>query len=266
MFPKLLELGPITLHTYGLLLATAFLVATSMLAYLAEKDGVPRPKAWDLGFVVIVSALVGAKILMVLTNWNYYMGTPERFLSLEFWQAGGAFFGGLIGATLGSVWFVRRQPKMDFWRIADAAAPAIALGQSVGRLGCFAAGCDYGTPTHVPWAVTYTSQYAHQNVGVPLGVAVHPVQLYESLGALLVFFLLLQVHKRRQFAGQVICVYFLSYGLLRFLDEFYRGDVGRGFVFDGLLSIPQAISLALMAIAAVAYFALRPRLPQTRRA
>ncbi len=266
MFPKILELGPVTLHSYGLLLALAFLVATALLANLAERDGVPRGKAWDLGFVVIVSALVGAKLLMVATNWHYYADQPSRFLSLEFWQAGGAFFGGLIGATLGSAWFIRRDPTLRFWKVADAAAPAIALGQAVGRIGCFAAGCDYGRPTHLPWAVVYTSQYAHNNVGVPLNVPVHPVQLYEAFGALLIFLGLYWFHKRRSFSGQVICLYFLSYGMLRFLDEFFRGDVDRGYLFNGLLSIPQAISLVLMAAAAAAYFGLRGRGPKTRRA
>ena len=123
MFPRLLELGPITLHSYGLLLALAFLSATALLAYLGEKDGMNRTRAWDLGFVVILSALIGAKLLMVLTNWDYYTSNPQRFLSLEFWQAGGAYFGGLIGATLGSYLFIRRDSKLNFWKVADAAAP-----------------------------------------------------------------------------------------------------------------------------------------------
>lgn len=266
MFPKLLELGPITLHTYGLLLATAFLVSTALLARLAEKEGIPRNRSWDLGFIIILSALAGAKLLMVLTNWSYYYGHPSRLLSLEFLQAGGAFFGGLMGALAGSYLFIRRDPRMDFWKVADAAAPAIALGQSVGRLGCFAAGCDYGSRSDVPWAVVYTSQYANQNVGVPLNVPLHPVQLYEAVGALAILVLLLSLHKRRAFTGQVICAYFLGYGLLRFGIEFFRGDAGRGFVFDGLLSIPQVLSLFLISLAVAVYWNLRPQLPQTRRA
>lgn len=246
MFPRLFELGPITLHSYGLLLALAFLSATSLLAYLGERDGMNRTRAWDLGFIVILSALLGAKLLMVLTNLDYYAANPGRLLSLEFWQAGGAYFGGLIGATLGSYLFIRRHPELSFWRVADAAAPAIALGQSIGRVGCFAAGCDYGTPSTLPWAVTFTSQYAHDNVGVPLNVSLHPVQLYESLGALLLFGFLFWLHGRRAFLGQVIAAYFVGYGLIRFVDEFFRGDAGRGFVLGGLLSIPQAISLLVI--------------------
>ncbi|MFQ5739379.1 MAG: prolipoprotein diacylglyceryl transferase [Acidobacteriota bacterium] len=259
MFPKLVSLGPLTIHTYGLMLATAFLMGTALLARLAEQEGLPRQRAWDLGFVVILSALAGAKLLMVLGNLSYYLNQPSRLFALEFWQAGGAYFGGLLGAIIGSAIYIHRQPQLGFWGVADAAAPAIALGQSMGRVGCFAAGCDYGTPSRLPWAVTYTSQYAHQNVGVPLGVAVHPVQLYESLGAFLIFLVLLAFHRRRRFPGQVFSLYLLSYGALRFLDEFFRGDAGRGFVLHGLLSVPQLISLLLLIAAPILYFVNRPR-------
>jgi phosphatidylglycerol:prolipoprotein diacylglycerol transferase len=259
MFPKLLDLGPIPIHTYGLMLALAFLSATALLAYLAEKDGIPRSRAWDLGFVVILSALAGAKILMVLTNLNYYLSQPSRFLALEFWQAGGAFFGGLIGATLAAFLFIRLDKNLSFWKVADAVAPAIALGQAIGRLGCFAAGCDYGTPSNLPWAVTFTSQYAHDNVGVPLNIAVHPVQLYESFSTMLLFVALLFWLSRRTFHGQIICGYFIGYGLIRFFVEFFRGDTGRGFVMDNLLSIPQVLSLLALAVGLVAYFSIRSR-------
>ncbi len=259
MFPKLFDLGPVTIHTYGLLLATAFLVSTALLARLLEREGVARARAWDLGFVVIVSALLGAKLLMVATNWSYYSSDFSRLLSLEFWQAGGAFFGGLLGALLGSYLYVRRVPGLSFWTVADAAAPAIALGQTIGRLGCFAAGCDYGSPANVPWAVTFSSDYAHRNVGIPLNVPLHPVQLYEAAGALVLFFLLLRVHGRRRFRGQVIGLYFVGYGVLRFVNEYFRGDRVPGFGIDGLVSVHQLISL-LLALAGISiYLAFRSR-------
>ncbi len=267
MFPKIVDLGPVTIHSYGLLLATAFLVSTALLARLLEKEGVPRGRAWDLGFVVIVSALLGAKLLMVLTNWSYYSADFSRLLSLEFWQAGGAFFGGLMGATLGSFLYLRRIPGLSFWKVADAAAPAIALGQVIGRLGCFAAGCDYGRPASVPWAVTFTSEYAHSNVGIPLNVPLHPVQLYEAAGALLLFLLLLGMHGRHRFAGQIISLYFVGYGLLRFVNEYFRGDRLPGFVVEGLVSVHQLISLLLAAAGLSIYLAFRSRpLPDATRA
>ena len=252
MFPRLFELGPITLHSYGLLLATAFLAAIAMLARLAERDGLSRSRAWDLGFVVIISALLGAKLLMVLSQWPYYAAQPSRLLSMEFWQAGGTFFGGLIGATLGGFLYLRRFPDLDFWRVADSAAPAIALGQAIGRVGCFSAGCDYGTPSRLPWAVTFTDEYAAANVGVPLGITLHPAQLYESLGTLMLFLLLLWLHRRRGLPGTVIFAYFIGYGLLRFVNEFFRGDQLRDFVGE-LLSLNQMIALVLILLAASWY-------------
>lgn len=267
MFPKIVELGPLTVHTYGLLLATAFLVSTALLARLLEREGVARSRAWDLGFVVIVSALAGAKLLMVLNNWNYYSRDFSRLLTLEFWQAGGAFYGGLMGATLGSYLYLRRDPGLRFWQVADAAAPAIALGQVIGRLGCFAAGCDYGRPTDLPWAVTFTSDYAHDHVGIPLHVPLHPVQLYEAAGALAIFGLLYWLYGRRRFNGQVICLYFLLYGALRFVNEFFRGDREPGFAFPGLVSVHQLISLLLVIGGLVLYWLIRSRpFPKTSRA
>jgi len=256
MYPKLIDLGPLTIHTYGLLLATAILVALSLMAHLAESDGLSRKRAWDLGFVIILSSILGAKVLLVLTSWDYYLAHPSRLFSLEFFQAGGVYYGGLIGATIGGAIYVRLVPGFTFWRIADAAAPAIPLGQAIGRIGCFAAGCDYGYPTDLPWAVTFTNEYAHQVVGVPLNTALHPYQLYESLSAFCLCLLLYWLFKRRTFYGQTFCQYLIGYGVLRFFLEFFRGDADRGFLFDGLLSTSQFISLLIVPAAIVCYLYL----------
>jgi phosphatidylglycerol:prolipoprotein diacylglycerol transferase len=256
MYPKLIDLGPLPIHTYGLLLATGILLALSLMAHLAESDGLSRKRAWDLGFIIILSSILGAKILLVLTSWNYYMASPSRLFSLEFLQAGGVYYGGLIGATIGAAIYVRMVPEFTFWRVADAAAPAIPLGQAIGRIGCFAAGCDYGCPTDVPWAVTFTNEYAHQVVGVPLNIQLHPYQIYESLAAFFLSLLLYWLFKRRVFYGQTFCQYLIGYGILRFCLEFFRGDVDRGFLFDGLLSTSQFISLLIVPAAIVCYISL----------
>lgn len=257
MYPKLIDLGSLSIHTYGLLLAVAILVALSLMARLAESDGLSRKRAWDLGFVIILSSILGAKVLLVLTSWDYYMAQPSRLVSLEFLQAGGVYYGGLIGATIGGAIYVRMIPEFTFWRVADATAPAIPLGQAIGRMGCFAAGCDYGSPTDLPWAVTFTSQYAHQVVGVPLNTTLHPYQLYESFLALCLCVLLYWLFKKRTFYGQLFCLYLMGYGILRFLLEFFRGDMDRGFLFNGLLSTSQFISLLILPFAALCYLYLR---------
>ncbi|MDA2938251.1 prolipoprotein diacylglyceryl transferase [Acidobacteria bacterium AH-259-A15] len=258
MFPRLIDLGPITLHSYGLLLAAAFLVSIGLVSRLA-KESVLRNRAWDLGFIIIVSAVLGAKLLLVLTDLDGYLQRPSRLLSLEFWQAGGVYYGGFIGAVVGIAIYIWRSPDLKFLTVADAAAPAIALGQSIGRLGCFAAGCDYGKPANLPWAVTFTSEYAHKYIGVPIHVPLHPAQLYESLTTFFLFWVLLWIYKNKRFAGQVFCLYLVLYGVARFGLEFFRGDVDRGFVFGGLLSTSQFISLLIFPAGIVAYFYFRSR-------
>ena len=257
MFPRLVELGPFTLHTYGLGLALAFFAAIFVAARLARKDSIPDGRVWDIGLIIVLSSILGSKLLMVLAEPGGYLARPSRLLSLEFWQAAGVFYGGLAGAVLGSALYARRHPDLPFWRLTDSAAPAIALGQSIGRLGCFSAGCCYGKPADLPWAVTFTSEYARQNVGVPLNVPLHPVQLYESALTFLLFLVLIVMHWKRQFVGQVFCFYLVGYGILRFILEFYRGDPDRGFVFAGLLSTSQLIGLLVVPAGIVGYFYAR---------
>lgn len=257
MLPKLVDLGPLPIHTYGVLLALALLTAIWFAARLAEQDGVSRSLTWDLGFVVVISGIIGAKLLLVIVEWDYYRANPGRLFSMEFLQAGGVYYGGFIGALLGGFWFIRRHPSLSFWRMADAAAPAVALGQAIGRLGCFSAGCDYGCPTSVPWAVTFTSEYAHRMVGTPLNVPLHPYQLYESGGTFILFLALWWGFRRRDFFGQIFCFYLMGYGTLRFFLEFFRGDIDRGFVFGGLLSTSQLISVLIVPAGLVSYVWLR---------
>ena len=124
MFPRILELGPITLHSYGLLLALAYMLAITVAAQLGVQKGIPKQRTWDIGLVVIVSALVGAKILLVLTDLESFLNWPARLFTLEFWQAGGVYYGGFLGAVIGSAWYVNRFPDMQFWKMADAASLA----------------------------------------------------------------------------------------------------------------------------------------------
>ena len=260
MFPKILELGPVTLHTYGLLLATAYLVSISLASRLARREGILGNRIWDMGFVIILSAILGAKLLLVLTDLGSYLEQPSRFLSIEFWQAGGVYYGGFLGAVLGAGIYAWRSPDLQFWTVSDVAAPAIALGQCIGRLGCFAAGCDYGQPSDLPWAVTFTSEYAHRFIGVPINIPLHPTQLYESLASLGIFSILLGVYQRRRFTGQVFSLYLMLYSVFRFALEFFRGDLHRGFVFGDVLSTSQFISVLIFPAGAILYMFFRQRI------
>jgi phosphatidylglycerol:prolipoprotein diacylglycerol transferase len=256
MYPKLLELGPITIYTYGVLLAAAYLLGLQMALARAGRHGLDRARVMDLGIYIIVAALVGAKLLLVAVDVRHFVENPGDLLSLV--RSGGVFYGGLILAFAVAVWYVRRH-RMPVWPVGDAIAPGIALGHVVGRLGCFMAGCCYGRETDVPWAVTFTSPEARANVGTPLGVPLHPTQLYEAGAELLILAGLLALERRgRAFPGRTFWTYLLVYGVSRFVIEFYRGDP-RGMVAG--LSTSQFISVILVPLSAAMLVWLGRRQP-----
>ncbi len=245
MYPELFRIGNFPINTYGVFLALAFLGAILVTVRLAARDGLAREKIYDLCLWMLLSGLVGSKILMLFTEPEY-RDHPLQLLSLDFLRSGGVFFGGLIGAVVAGYLLMRRY-KLPWWKTADACAPGIALGNFFGRQGCFAAGWCWGKPTSLPWGVKFT-ELGHEITGVPVGVPLHPTQLYESFAMLLVFFFLLWFHKRRRFSGQVVLLYALLYSAIRFVIEFWRDDP-RGDIF-GLttlthLSTSQIISLVI---------------------
>jgi phosphatidylglycerol:prolipoprotein diacylglycerol transferase len=245
VYPELLKLGPITVYTYGVLLAAAYLLGLKLAMTRARDRGLDPNRALDLGIAIIVAALVGAKLLLVLVDFDKFRQNPAEIFSIV--RAGGVFYGGLIAAVAVAFWYMWRH-RMPLWTTCDVFAPGIALGHAVGRLGCLMAGCCYGRETHVPWAITFTNPEAAANVGTPLGVPLHPTQLYESAAEALILVLLLWTEKKgRPFEGRTFWSYLVLYGISRFVIEFFRGDE-RGVVF-GTLSTSQFISLVIVPVA-----------------
>jgi phosphatidylglycerol:prolipoprotein diacylglycerol transferase len=257
MYPKILDVGPLTIHTYGLLLALAFIAGIWLASRNAAKSGLNPDSIWNLGLIIIFSALVGAKLLLFISDSSYYMENPREIFSLATLRSSGVYYGGLLLALVASAWYMHRA-KLPSWKVADITAPGIALGQSIGRLGCLSAGCCFGKPTSMPWGITFTDTYSYENVGVPLNVALHPTQIYESLGTLLLFLFLMWRLGRKHFTGQIILEYLMLYAGLRFIIEFFRDD-DRGFVLNGLLSTSQFIGILTILGSAVAFFYLRRR-------
>jgi phosphatidylglycerol:prolipoprotein diacylglycerol transferase len=251
MYPKVLDLGPITIHTYGLMLAAAFIAGIWVTSRNARKEGIHPDSIWNMGLVVIFSALVGAKLLLLISDYQYYSHHFREIFSLSTLRSGGVFYGGLLLAMVSAIWYLRKK-QLPAWIIADLAAPGIALGQALGRIGCLSAGCCYGKPTHLPWGITFTSQYAYDNVGVPLNIPLHPTQIYESVGAFCLFLFLMWRLSRKHFIGQILLEYLMLYSLLRFVIEFYRYD-DRGFVLHGLLSTSQFIAILIFLGSAAVY-------------
>src|SRR5581483_6779656 len=240
MYPRLFELGPVTVYTYGVLLAAAYLLGLKLAMVRA------KARVFDLGIYVIISALVGAKLLLLATDFRVFASDPRELLTLA--RSGGVFYGGLILAVGVALWYIRRI-GLPLWTTCDAFAPGIALGHVVGRFGCLFAGCCFGKPTTEPWGITFTDPFAAANVGTPLGVPLHPTQLYEA-GAEFVILLILLASERKQrpFAGRTFWLYMLLYAISRFIIEFFRGDE-RGSV--GVFSTSQFISIILAPLAIV---------------
>ena len=259
MFPRLFTIGDVlTVHTYGLLVALGLLVGLYTAGRLAARAGLERETVWNLGIYMALAALVGAKLAVVATEWSFYSAHPREIFSWTTLQAGGAFYGGLafaVALALGYSWRYR----LDFAALADVYAPGLALGHAVGRLGCFSAGCCWGKPASVAWAVIFTDPYSARLVGVPLGVPLHPTQLYEALAEGVIFLLLLALWRRRRYPGEIFAAYLFLYALARFAIEFYRGDPRGGFFFGGVLSLPQVVSAALFAVGALYWLAQRRR-------
>lgn len=248
MQPILFRIGSFQLPTYGVLLATALVAALFVVVRLGRREGLETGLLFDFSTWIIVAALVGAKILLVFTDWGFYWHNPTELVSWNMVQAGGVFYGGFIAAVFFAWWYVRRH-RLPLWKVFDVYAPAIALGQAVGRLGCFAAGDDYGKPTTFFIHVVFTNPLAHQVGGVPLNVPVHPTQLYESAATLLIFIYLWRHFRHKKYEGQIFVQYLVLYAVARFFIEYLRGDADRGFVFHDLLSTSQFIAILATATA-----------------
>lgn len=262
MHPILFSAGPITIYSYGVLLAAAYLTGLWMAVRRARAVGYDGNRIMDLGIWVIIAALVGAKLLLFIVDFNHFTSSWDEFTTLL--RSGGVFYGGLIAAIVVCIYQLRKH-RLPLWTSGDLFAPGIALGYMVGRLGCLAAGCCYGKPTDVAWAITFTDPAASLNVGTPLNIALHPTQLYESGAGLIIFLVLLWLEKRPgSFPGRTFWSFAFLYSVLRFIIEFYRGD-DRGLVFD-MLSTSQFISVVLGPVSLIMLWYLsranRPAAPE----
>jgi phosphatidylglycerol:prolipoprotein diacylglycerol transferase len=256
MHPILFEIHGWPVYSYGVLLAAAYLIGLQMAVVRARSRGIDANRVMDLGIYLIIAALVGAKLMLVVTDFNYFRQQPRELLSLV--RAGGVFYGGLIAAVGVGFWLVRRY-QLPVWTTGDLMAPGIALGHVIGRLGCLLAGCCYGRSTSVPWAITFTDPVASINVGTPLDVPLHPTQLYEAGAELIILVLLLVTERRgKPFAGRTFWGYMLLYGISRFIIEFYRGDE-RGVVFG--LSTSQFVAVLMIPASLYMLWRLRARRP-----
>lgn len=238
MFPVLFQVGPIKIFTYGLLLAIAFISALYLAGRAAKRQGGDPQVIYDLGFYIVIAAIIGSRLFHVLLEWPYFVAHPWEILYL--WKGGLAFQGGLIFGFLTAIFYIWRR-GLPFWSTLDILAVGMPFGQFVGRLGCLMAGCCYGKPTDLPWGITFKHP---ETLAYPRGVPLHPTQLYESLLSLGVFFFLQWLLPRQRFPGQILATYFILAGAVRFLVEFWRGD-DRGPILFWQFPTTQVVALGL---------------------
>jgi phosphatidylglycerol:prolipoprotein diacylglycerol transferase len=226
MHPILFRIGSFELGTYGLLMALGFFAALGLILRLARRDGLPGEALSDLTVAVLIGGILGSKLLMIAVDLIHGRSLAQLF-DLATLRAGGAMHGGIILGTAVFFWRIRKH-KLPLALTMDAISPAVALGQAIGRLGCLAAGCCYGTECHAPWAITFTRPEAELISGTPLLQALHPVQIYTFLAEMAIVGILLLLGKKRRFAGQISAVFFVMEGLSRVILEIWRGDLDRG--------------------------------------
>ncbi len=248
MFPKLISIGSFYIPTYGVLVALGFLAGLGVAMRLARRAGLPAEKMQNLAIYCAMAGIIGAKLFMFLFDLGDYIRDPGQIFTMETLQAAGVFHGGFIAALLVATLYIRKH-KLPVLRVMDAFAPGVAIGQSIGRLGCFAAGCCWGRACYLPWGVRFRSDFA---APVPLGVPLHPVQLYESAADLLIFWFLYRRATHRHPAGQVIGLYLVLYSTARFIIEFYRVHEQS---LVGPFSLTQWLAIGLLGLGlAILYF------------
>ncbi len=209
MHPILFSFGPITIYSYGLMLAIAVLVCTYLLSRDAQSYHISSETAYDLVFWCMIGGFLGARIFYIFIEWSYYSANLMEIPLI--WQGGLAWQGGFVGGVLAGIWFVRRH-KLSLRPVMDLAAPYIALGQSIGRIGCFFKGCCYGKP--VAWGPYYP---AHQ-------ARLYPTQLFECAALFIIFMLLKRAQNKPHQPGFIFVFYLWLAAIERFVVEFYRAD------------------------------------------
>ena len=241
MHPVLLHIGSFNLYTYGLFVAMGFMTAIWVSQKNAKPHDISPQIITDIFFVILVSAILGARLLYVLINFNAFKNNLLDIFKL--WNGGLVFFGGFIGAVMATTVYLKLK-NFNIWKIADIISPGVALGHAVGRIGCFFAGCCYGKECDLPIAIKFTNP----ETLAPIGVYLHPTQIYSMFSNLILFFILLWLQKRKKFDGMVFLSYIMLYSLFRSIVEFFRGDFRGDFFFE-FISMSQGIGIIVFLIA-----------------
>jgi phosphatidylglycerol:prolipoprotein diacylglycerol transferase len=241
--------------TYGFISLCALAVAVVLIRRYARIEALDPNATAEAIVLTIAVGFFGARIFEALINWDRYFGQPGGLKLLL--HSTGVFFGGLITAIPFCVlWF--RHIGLPVLQGLDILALTACVAEGVGRWGCFFSGCCFGTPTDLPWAVTFPEIARRLHAGLPER-PIHPTQIYMSINSILILGILVMLYRNKRFHGRIISAYVLLYSVTRFFIEFVRGDPDRGFVFGSRWSTSQFLGLVLAVLAVVSYVALDRR-------
>jgi phosphatidylglycerol:prolipoprotein diacylglycerol transferase len=259
MHPIAFEHGPLSIHWYGVMVALGFLVGLWTASRRGLRERVAAETIVDLGPWLIVGTIVGARTLYVISYWHeFFEGKPITDVFMV-WKGGLVYYGGLVGASLACILYVRLK-KLPLWKVADVLAPSVALGYVFGRIGCLLNGCCYGRACNLPWAI----RFPEGNPLSPPTYPVHPTQVYESLLNLGLYAVLAWLFRRKKFDGQVFGIYLVSYAVLRSFVEMFRGDYPEHQHYLGGWATPAHLASIAILAAGLVLLRLAPR-PEPKR-
>lgn len=244
MHPIFFNIGPIEVRYYGVMIALAFIAGTIVGEREAKRKGFATGVVYDLLSYLLIAAIVGARLYYVLfSDLSWFITHPSQIFAI--WRGGLSLHGGIIGGLLTGIWYCRKR-GFSGWIFADVLAPSIAIGQAIGRIGCTLNGCSYGRHTDLPWGIVFTDP----NSSAPLGIPLHPTQIYEMILSFILFAGLWTFRKKITFDGQLFLTYVMGYGVIRFFLEFFRGD---SLLLFNLVPVPHAMSVIIFVVGLALY-------------
>jgi phosphatidylglycerol:prolipoprotein diacylglycerol transferase len=231
--PIAFQLGSLTIHWYGVMIALAFLFGLWTATLRARRENIPGDKIADIVLWLMIGGILGARVVYVTTYWKEEFANQPLSEIFMIQHGGLVYYGGLIGAIITGAIYINWK-KLPFWKTADVLAPSIALGSTFGRAGCLLNGCCYGQPTHVPWAIQFPNgsyawaqQFQQELPGVgpaTPSLPVHPTEIYSGLLNFALYLFLAWLFRRKKFDGQIFSTYLLCYAITRSFVEYFRGD------------------------------------------
>jgi phosphatidylglycerol:prolipoprotein diacylglycerol transferase len=252
MYPRFLQFGAFVISTYGVLAVVAAFSGVGLWSSLARRTGLNTAKVQNAGLLAVVSIVAGARLAVVLANWRGFLEAPLLILAAGTLASGSAAIYGVLLAAVATCIYLLRS-RVPLIRAIDAAAPAVMLALAILDIGNFAAGSRYGAPAAVPWAVTYTSRFAARITGVPLGIALHPVQLYAAVGHFVLAAVLILLLRSASRAGQVLGTALFAEGVLQFVLAPFSSDYAEAPALLHIATPAQAIAMLMVALGGISW-------------